>query len=180
MTAYMQTRLRANFRFYRLGYNILSFTGLVLLLGYGQSLSGEVWFAWDGLLANGFRAVVAVFSAVVVYLAAREYDMASFLGIRQLRNQQMHRTLAADGGIKRTGILGLVRHPLYAALFPLIWLRTLTTTAIIENTLICIYLVIGTLLEEQKLVREHGTAYTSYQQEVSMFFPWKWIFKNKQ
>jgi protein-S-isoprenylcysteine O-methyltransferase Ste14 len=36
------------------------------------------------------------------------------------------------------------------------------------------YLVIGTLLEERKLVLEFGDKYREYQRQVSMFIPLKW------
>jgi protein-S-isoprenylcysteine O-methyltransferase Ste14 len=35
--------------------------------------------------------------------------------------------------------------------------------------------VIGTILEERKLVREFGEPYREYQRNVSMFFPYKWL-----
>jgi hypothetical protein len=35
--------------------------------------------------------------------------------------------------------------------------------------------VIGTFLEERKLVREFGDRYRKYQAEVSMFIPLKWL-----
>jgi protein-S-isoprenylcysteine O-methyltransferase Ste14 len=33
--------------------------------------------------------------------------------------------------------------------------------------------VVGTILEERKLVAEFGDEYRQYQREVSMLFPWK-------
>jgi protein-S-isoprenylcysteine O-methyltransferase Ste14 len=38
-----------------------------------------------------------------------------------------------------------------------------------------LYIVVGTLLEERKLVHEFGDTYRSYQARVSMFVPLKWI-----
>jgi methanethiol S-methyltransferase len=37
------------------------------------------------------------------------------------------------------------------------------------------YLVIGTLLEERKLILEFGDKYRLYQRQVSMFIPLKWL-----
>jgi protein-S-isoprenylcysteine O-methyltransferase Ste14 len=36
------------------------------------------------------------------------------------------------------------------------------------------YVVVGTLLEEKKLVAEFGEEYRSYQRRVSMLVPLKW------
>jgi protein-S-isoprenylcysteine O-methyltransferase Ste14 len=37
------------------------------------------------------------------------------------------------------------------------------------------YLLIGTLLEERKLVLEFGEKYKAYQRQVSMLIPLKWL-----
>jgi protein-S-isoprenylcysteine O-methyltransferase Ste14 len=42
---------------------------------------------------------------------------------------------------------------------------------IIVNTLLTIYIIIGTILEERKLVLEFGEAYVKYQKEVPMLIP---------
>ena len=38
-----------------------------------------------------------------------------------------------------------------------------------------IYVIIGTLLEERKLIAAYGHVYRDYQQKVSMFLPVKWL-----
>jgi protein-S-isoprenylcysteine O-methyltransferase Ste14 len=40
-----------------------------------------------------------------------------------------------------------------------------------------IYLVVGTVLEEKKIVAIYGDSYCRYRQRVSMFFPWKWLLR---
>ena len=44
------------------------------------------------------------------------------------------------------------------------------------NTVLTIYLVIGTILEEKKLIIELGDHYRDYIDRVSMLFPAKWVF----
>jgi len=46
---------------------------------------------------------------------------------------------------------------------------------LVGNGVLTVYIVVGTLLEEQKLVHEFGDAYRSYQRRVSMFVPLHWI-----
>jgi protein-S-isoprenylcysteine O-methyltransferase Ste14 len=43
------------------------------------------------------------------------------------------------------------------------------------NIVLSSYLVIGTLIEERKLVLEFGDKYKTYQRQVSMFIPIKWM-----
>jgi protein-S-isoprenylcysteine O-methyltransferase Ste14 len=47
--------------------------------------------------------------------------------------------------------------------------------ALAGNCVLTVYIVVGTLLEERKLVHEFGDAYRNYQRRVSMFVPLKWI-----
>ena len=72
------------------------------------------------------------------------------------------------GKLSSKGILGAIRHPFYAGLFPLIWARDLDISFFIVNIILSIYLIIGTLLEERKLLLEFGDAPDDYQQKVSM------------
>jgi protein-S-isoprenylcysteine O-methyltransferase Ste14 len=37
------------------------------------------------------------------------------------------------------------------------------------------YFIIGTILEERKLLLEFGERYREYQKNVSMFIPYKWL-----
>jgi protein-S-isoprenylcysteine O-methyltransferase Ste14 len=48
-------------------------------------------------------------------------------------------------------------------------------STLIVNCILTIYLIIGTILEERKLVLVMGDAYRDYQKRVSMLIPCKWI-----
>ncbi len=48
---------------------------------------------------------------------------------------------------------------------------------LLTNPVLTAYLVIGTFLEERKLVVEFGDQYRQYQREVPMLFPVKWMKK---
>jgi protein-S-isoprenylcysteine O-methyltransferase Ste14 len=69
--------------------------------------------------------------------------------------------LATGGGIDSSGVLGLVRHPWYTAVVLLLWAGDLDMTALVGNGVLTVYIVVGTLLEERKLVYEFGDAYRS-------------------
>ena len=72
-------------------------------------------------------------------------------------------------------MLGLIRHPYYTATILLFWSGDLDTTGLVINVVVTVYVVIGTWLEERKLVHEFGDRYRDYQRSVSMFVPWKWV-----
>ena len=48
-------------------------------------------------------------------------------------------------------------------------------SGIFVNVIFTAYLVAGTYLEERKLVREFGEKYLTYQKNVSMLIPYKWL-----
>jgi protein-S-isoprenylcysteine O-methyltransferase Ste14 len=146
---------------------------LIPVLWYSHSLEQEAFFRWEGLwrvpqyllLASGILLVVA---------GGRHYSLGQFLGISQLRGPSSA-GLASGGGIDSSGVLGLVRHPWYTAVVLLLWARDLDMAALVGNGVLTVYIVVGTLLEERKLVHEFGDAYRSYQGRVSMFVPLKRI-----
>jgi len=106
---------------------------------------------------------------------ARHYSMLQFLGIQQIRKESARSAMTASGDLDDTGVLGLVRHPWYVAVFILLWTSDLNGAAITVNLVLSAYLIVGTLLEERKLVIEFGEEYRRYQDRVSMFIPLKWL-----
>jgi protein-S-isoprenylcysteine O-methyltransferase Ste14 len=60
---------------------------------------------------------------------------------------------------------------MYLALIVFLWCQTFRTVDIVVNIILTIYVIIGTILEEKKLILEFGDAYKKYQQEVPMLIP---------
>jgi protein-S-isoprenylcysteine O-methyltransferase Ste14 len=172
-TGIMKRRLGGSFRFYRLFFNAVAVVTLIPLLLYSASVAGKPLFRWEGPLLAARYVLIAC--GVLLFIAgARHYRLGQFIGTSQLRGISPA-GLAAGGGIDSSGILGLIRHPWYTAVVLLIWARDLDTARLVENAVLTVYVLVGTLLEERKLVREFGGAYTSYRERVSMFVPLKWL-----
>ena len=55
----------------------------------------------------------------------------------------------------------------------LLWARNLQTADLVVNTVLMLYLVGGTVLEERRLVAAFGAEYRAYQQRASMLVPRK-------
>jgi len=98
-----------------------------------------------------------------------------FLGIHQIRKDQARSAMTGSGDFDETGVLGIIRHPWYVAVFILLWTGDLNRAAIMVNLVLSACLIVGTLLEERKLVTEFGEEYRRYQERVSMFIPLKWL-----
>jgi len=43
------------------------------------------------------------------------------------------------------------------------------------NIVLTLYFVVGTILEERKLLLQYSEKYREYQKNVSMFIPYKWV-----
>ena len=140
---------------------------------YARSLEGEPLFRWQGILL-GVRYALLACGAFLFLAGGRHYSLTQFVGIGQLRGRPAA-GLATGGGIDSTGVLGLVRHPWYTAVALLLWAQDLDLPRLVTSAILTVYLIVGTLLEERKLVHEFGDTYASYQQRVSMFVPLKWL-----
>jgi protein-S-isoprenylcysteine O-methyltransferase Ste14 len=161
-------------RFHRLFYNIFSIATLIPVIFYTASIKQQPFFVWNGYLLPIKYALMAV-GIIFFIMGAQRYSFSQFAGIRQISKGINHNLINKTGKLSSRGILGAVRHPFYAGLFPLIWARDLDISFFIVNIILSVYLIIGTFLEERKLLLEFGDAYRDYQQKVSMLFPFKFI-----
>ncbi len=176
VTGWFKTVLAGRYRFYRLFFNLFSLITLVPLIMYSHSarFKSEPLFAWSGHWEIARYSLVGL-GVVLVLAGARHYSMLQFLGVDQIRKVSTGGAMTGSGDLDDTGVLGLVRHPWYLAVFILLWTGDLNAAAITVNLVLSAYLIVGTLLEERKLLREFGEKYRSYQDRVSMFIPLKWL-----
>ena len=172
--AFLRKRLGVRYRYSRAGYNLLALATLVPVLVFSESLRSDPVFTWQGVL----RLVqgLMLFGAFLLFAAgARRYDFLQFAGFRQIRAQNDCSALTEDCSIDTAGILGVVRHPWYSGGILLIWARTLDPAALVTNTVLTLYFIVGAALEERKLLAAYGSAYQQYRQRVSMLVPVKWL-----
>jgi protein-S-isoprenylcysteine O-methyltransferase Ste14 len=169
LKGYVARQLPKAFRFYRLAYNQVSVWGFLAIFRYQSHLpethlftSGPLVFAVGcGLLAVGVLVAVA---------ALRGYDLAEFAGWAYVRRGPV----AADGPLHTSGLNGLVRHPLYLGLLLGLlgfWLLSPTGPRSVFVGCNLLYLLVGTRLEERKLVKRFGVAYVRYQARVPRLLP---------
>jgi methanethiol S-methyltransferase len=173
-TRFIQRKTDNFYRYHRLLFNIFSVVSLIPVVIYSLSIRQEPFFVWDGYLLPVKYLLIAA-GILFFILGARHYDSAVFSGLTQVKEGTKHILLNKSGKLSSSGILGIVRHPFYAGIFPLLWSNDLDITTLIINIILSIYVLIGTVLEERKLILEFGAAYREYQQRVSMLFPFKWI-----
>lgn len=175
-TRLLKRILRDQYRWFRLSYNIFSLVTFLLMIVATANVPGEEVFVWDGWLRIPQYLLLGL-AIGIFFVAGKSYNMSYFIGIEQLRSKPPNTPPPVNEPIVATGIHGLVRHPWYTSVFILLWVSDMNTTEFTTSIILSGYLVVGTLLEERKLVLEFGQTYIDYKQQVSMLVPWKWLMK---
>lgn len=168
----LMTRLLKNYyAFYRFFYNVLSIILLIPLIKYTAYTDNIIVITYPMSL-NIIRYILISGSLIIFWWAFFfNYDSLSFFGIRQILNFGKKNNSPKE--INKNGLLGIIRHPMYFALIIYLWCQIFSLADLVVNILLTIYIIIGTLLEEKKLVLEFGDSYIKYQQEVPMLIPFK-------
>ena len=160
------------FAYYRLVYNAFSLLTLIPVVIYQQLLPEQIVFSWSGywyVLKSGMYLA----SFILFYGGYRVFDIQYVLGIKQIEEMREGRkTEAVD--FNSTGILEYVRHPWYSGAILLVWaFGPISDVSLISKIILTAYIIIGTFLEEKKLIRKLGEPYLEYRKRVPMFIPWK-------
>ncbi len=165
-------------RYYRLLYNGVSFVTLVPLIIVTGMAEGRVMVRWEG--SSNYLRIVLLTAAFLLFTGgARQYDILYFLGLKQLQTGEEHLLLSDAEEFTESGVFGFIRHPWYVGSLLLLWsvLPRYPLPVFLAVCILSVYLVIGTMLEERKIIAQYGDSYRRYQQRVSMLFPWKWLMR---
>ncbi len=174
VTDALKRQLGNYFRFYRVFFNAVAIVTIIPVILYGRSLHTPVIFRWEGFMIV-FRVMLLLLGMLLFLAGARHYDMLQFLGLRQIKTRSSRGALSASGHLHTSGILRITRHPWYLGALLLLWTGDLNVSTLIGNIILTLYLIVGTVLEERKLVLEYGEEYRRYQKQVSMLVPFKYL-----
>lgn len=153
---------------HRLAYNLIATIHLAAVFALGMlAFSGNnpqlipPWMAPVGWFA------VAV-GALTMLQAARAYDSGLFTGAVPTPPD-------SDAGDAEPLILhgwnARVRHPLYFAGLLILWGLAQTAFGLATALYGTVYILLGAMAEERKLLRRHGDAYRRYRERVPMLIP---------
>jgi protein-S-isoprenylcysteine O-methyltransferase Ste14 len=104
-------------------------------------------------------------------LGSKAHGASDFLGIQSAVAAFKGKPRAPNRALSTGGILSWVRHPWYAGTLLLLWGHDLDAAGLVASAVLTAYIIVGTLLEEQKLAASFGRAYREYQRRVPMFIP---------
>ncbi len=159
--------------YYRLTYNILASLLILPILWLTYHDPGPMLWRWRGIavwLANGL-ALAALFG---FWLSLKSYDMQEFLGLRQLQFDV--RRVEDQEQFHLSPFHRFVRHPWYFFGLVLVWTRDMSVTTLLSSVFITLYFVIGSRMEERKLLVYHGDTYRRYMARVPGLIPLPWKF----
>ena len=177
-TNLMKRCLKQYYAFYRLFYILISLFLLIPLINYTGELDHKVIIVYGHYL--DILRQIFIFSSFIMFFWAFffDYDALSFFGIRQILKFGKTNEIKSSNEIKKRGLLGMMRHPMYFALIIYLWFQTTKLADIVVNIVLTVYVIIGTILEEKKLVLEYGETYLEYQKEVPMIIPFVKVKKS--
>jgi protein-S-isoprenylcysteine O-methyltransferase Ste14 len=105
-------------------------------------------------------------SLVLLVVAVLQTDLLSFVGLRQILAEE------AKGPLMTGGLYRYVRHPLYTFSLLILWLSpTMTLNSFIVYLALTVYILIGIVFEERKLLRDFGEEYAHYRSITPMLIP---------
>jgi len=162
---------------YRLGFNLLSSLLILPILWLSWLDPGPSLWRWQGAaawLANG----LAIAALLGFWLSLKHYDMQEFLGLRQLRHKV--RKIEDQEHLRISPFHRFVRHPWYFFGLVLLWTRDMSATTLLTSVLVTLYFVIGSRMEERKLLVYHGDAYRRYMARVPALIPRPWKYLTKE
>ena len=163
---------------YRLVFNGLSIVLLLPLLWLMQQNPGPVIWQWQGgwsLLMNGL-----MFAAIGGFIwSLKSYDNMVFLGWTQWKNR--HRGCEDPEQLHISTLHRFVRHPWYFFILVILWTQDIHLSQLVTYGLITLYFIIGSYLEERKLMECYGDAYRQYCQRVPGLvpLPWRWLSEDE-
>ena len=160
-------------RMYRLLYNIFSAISFAPILYLVAVLPNKDLYQipapWSYVMLAGQG-----FSAALLIVAVLQTDTLSFVGLRQLFEEER------SGKLITSGLYHFIRHPLYTFGLLFIWLSpNVTVNSFVMYLALTIYIFVGAYFEEKKLLREFGREYEEYKSNTPMIVPFLKFTGNK-
>lgn len=152
-------------RAYRLLYNLFSAVSFAPILYLMFILPDrdlyQIPSPW-----NFFMLAGQALSVVLLFAAVLQTDTLSFVGLRQLFEEETQSRLVVSGFYR------YIRHPLYTFGLLILWLSPrVTLNSFTVYLALTVYILIGAYFEERKLLREFGQAYAEYKAATPMLIP---------
>ena len=129
---FVEKNFKSKIHYYRIFYNITATLSLIPIIIFAQSLPQIIYFQWDGYFI--ILQIFFILISLIIFIAgSQNYDFLQVLGIQQIINKSIHKSISKSGKLKTEGILNITRHPWYTAFFIVLWTRELNSISLIVN-----------------------------------------------
>jgi protein-S-isoprenylcysteine O-methyltransferase Ste14 len=155
-------------RYYRLLYVLFAVVSLILVWWLTPFENSISLLKWNGIFFV-VRIVATAVAVAIFYLTFRQIGLLDFLGFTALGI--VRKAAVSSNQLITWGIYGRMRHPQFFAGLLLLWARDLTDTDLVINIVLSSYLLIGSQIEERRLLKKFGEEYARYREEVPSFLP---------
>jgi protein-S-isoprenylcysteine O-methyltransferase Ste14 len=156
------------FQLYRFSYNVFAAASLfpivLMLMEFPDQPLYAIPLPWVYL-----TSIIQGLAAIALIVGVMQTGPLEFAGLAQLS--------ASYGDSKPAelvtgGLYAYVRHPLYTAGLVFIWFSPeMTVNRLALWSVFTIYIIIGALFEERKLLKDFGSLYAEYKAKTPMLIP---------
>ena len=162
---------------YRLVYNLLALLLLIPPLWLLFSFRGAPLWHWPPALAWLFDGAALLAVAGFVW-STRYYDTGEFAGLKQLRERAQNDEYRPP--LRLSPLHRWVRHPWYFFGLVILWTREMNAALLVTALVLTLYFVIGSRLEDNKLVDCYGEPYRRYRDRIPGLVPLPWRHLSRQ
>jgi hypothetical protein len=154
---------------YRPLYNGIAVVSTGALVTYAMRQKSKTLYQARGLARYAMLGAQAV-AAIELTRGLAIIGIPEFLGIRPTDDSEGQGPSRRGEALHIAGPFRYSRHPLNALTIILLWLNPrMTTTVFGFNIAATLYLVLGSMHEESRLLRRYGPVYEAYRQEGPRF-----------
>jgi methanethiol S-methyltransferase len=158
-------------RFYRLFFALAGFVTALPLFALVPLLPDQTLYRIPPPWLP-FTLTIQSLAGLALLVGVLQTGALAFIGIRQLLEPANSHLSLAPEKLVVGGLYRWVRHPLYTASFIVLWLTPVMTMNLLALNLgLSLYMLIGTIFEEQKLVQQFGAAYIEYRRRTPRMIP---------
>lgn len=159
--------------FYRLFFNIISTVLLAPVVMVVMTTPSQIiWripMPWAAVMM-----LIQLVGLIALVVAVLQADPLRFAGLKQalayLRGEALP---LPQETLQIGGFYGFVRHPLYLFSMLVLWPTPIMTDTFLGFAVgATAYFILGSLLEERRLVAEFGSSYVHYRSRVPWMLPW--------
>ena len=152
-------------KFYRLFYNVFAVISILPILYLMMTLPDKNLYRISAPYEYWMRVGQGA-SLLLLSVAVFQTDLLSFVGLRQLSEEEK------PGPLITSGLYHLVRHPLYTFSLLILWFSpAMSLNSFIVYSALTIYVLVGIIFEERKLMRQFGQEYARYRSVTPMLIP---------